>query len=234
MAYRYSQESEESTSRSLPGSDQLLTAKSSDTQQPSYSVGCLMELYQQLQSTPMLQSLQEKFCQISTSFAAEVHARTLALQDFQKAWKESEAGFSMNSSGLLEKSSQTSFFGKMSGEVSENSTKSMQSLATLATPQELAALKQHTLEDVTGVKEFGFLPTITASECRATSRTRYKGSKDWKGSRMAEGLRRQESDPCYLHPNFAEEAMMYPSGWTELKPWVIPFVHCKPGKHLKD
>lgn len=231
----YSQESEELTLPCQNGSGQLPTAKSSGTQQPSCSVECLMDLYLQLQSSPMSQNLQDEFCRVSTLSQEEAPARTSVLQDFQKVWTESEAAFSMNSSGLLEKSSQSTFFGKMSAEVSENSTKSMQSLKSLATPQEQAALKLHTLEDVTGVKEYGFLPTITASESKATSRKRYVNSKETKRkSRMAAGLRRCQDDPCYLHPSFAEEAMMYPLGWTELKPLAIPFVRCKPGKLLKD
>lgn len=62
------------------------------------------------------------------------------------------------------------------------------------------------------------LPTIGKNEYKGASRKRYRGSKDFRGAKMVEGLRESESDPIYLTPSFAEIAMMWPSTWTELAP----------------
>jgi hypothetical protein len=39
---------------------------------------------------------------------------------------------------------------------------------------------------------------------------------------MAEALRVSTECPLYLHPDFAEQAMGYPSGWTVLEGWATP------------
>lgn len=62
------------------------------------------------------------------------------------------------------------------------------------------------------------LPTIGKNEYKGASRKRYRGSKDFRGAKMVEGLRVSENDPIYLTPLFAEIAMMWPSTWTELAP----------------
>lgn len=62
------------------------------------------------------------------------------------------------------------------------------------------------------------LPTIVKSEAFGTGRSRYVGSKDYRGAKMAEALRGSEGDPIYLHPDFAEAMMGYPMGNCGLKP----------------
>lgn len=63
-----------------------------------------------------------------------------------------------------------------------------------------------------------FLPTIGKNEPKGASRNRYRGSVHFRGAKMCEGLRISEDDPIYLHPSFAEAAMGFPIGWTELEP----------------
>jgi len=61
-----------------------------------------------------------------------------------------------------------------------------------------------------------FLPTLGKNEPKGASRNRYRGSEHFRGAKMSEGLRTCEDDPIYLHPSFAEAAMGFPIGWTEL------------------
>ena len=61
------------------------------------------------------------------------------------------------------------------------------------------------------------LPTIGHSEPKGTSKKRYRGSVDYHGAKMVEGLRLSENDPAYLSPGFAEAIMGFPEGWTELQ-----------------
>lgn len=67
-----------------------------------------------------------------------------------------------------------------------------------------------------------FLPTLGKNEPKGSSRKRYRDSADFRGAKMSEALRISESDPIYLHPSFAEAAMGFPIGWTELEPQETP------------
>lgn len=67
--------------------------------------------------------------------------------------------------------------------------------------------------------EYGFsLPTIGANEYKGSSKVRFRGSPQYRGAKMSEGLRICETDPIYTHPNFAEEAMGWPTMWTASTP----------------
>ena len=65
------------------------------------------------------------------------------------------------------------------------------------------------------------LPTIGANEGRGASKDRFSGSPAFRGAKMCEGLRTCETDPIYLNPSFAELTMMWPQGWTDLKPLAM-------------
>ena len=67
-----------------------------------------------------------------------------------------------------------------------------------------------------------FLPTIGKNEPKGASKKRFRGSAHFRGAKMSEGLRNCETDPNYLHPSFAEAAMGFPIGWTELLPVATP------------
>ena len=74
---------------------------------------------------------------------------------------------------------------------------------------------------VLGIKEneYGFsVPTIGKNEYKGSSHKRYRGSLEYRGAKMSEGLRISANEPIYTHPNFAEEAMGWPITWTELQP----------------
>jgi len=73
----------------------------------------------------------------------------------------------------------------------------------------------------TAVKRL-FLPTIGKQEPKGAGRNRFRGSPHFRGAKMSEGLRICADDPIYLHPSFAEAAMGFPIGWTELAPAVTP------------
>lgn len=61
---------------------------------------------------------------------------------------------------------------------------------------------------------FGLLPTISKSDGKGCAKKRFKGSPEYKGSKMTEGVRTSLNDPIYLHPNFAAEVMGYPKNWA--------------------
>jgi hypothetical protein len=65
------------------------------------------------------------------------------------------------------------------------------------------------------------LPTPGASEGKGSSKNRYRGSLGYRGAKTSEALRTCEEDPIYLNPLFAELIMMWPLGWTDLKPLAM-------------
>jgi hypothetical protein len=78
------------------------------------------------------------------------------------------------------------------------------------------------LAEFTYVSESGFmLPTTGANEGKGSSKARYLNSPGFHGAKMSEGLRTCETDWTYLNPLFAELTMMWPSGWTDLKPLAM-------------
>ena len=62
------------------------------------------------------------------------------------------------------------------------------------------------------------LPTLGKNEFKGSARRRFRGSKDFHGAKMLEGLRTCEQDQMYIRPDFAEIMMNFPTGWTELRP----------------
>ena len=65
------------------------------------------------------------------------------------------------------------------------------------------------------------IPTIGANEFKGSGKNRFIGSPDFRGAKMSEGLRTCETDPIYLNPSFVELVMMWPVGWTDLKPLAM-------------
>lgn len=61
------------------------------------------------------------------------------------------------------------------------------------------------------------LPTLGANEGKGSSRDRYKGSPNFHGAKMSEGLRTTSGDPIYLNPCFAEVVMGFPKDYTDLE-----------------
>jgi hypothetical protein len=77
------------------------------------------------------------------------------------------------------------------------------------------------LERITNVIEYGLspnVPTIGKNEYKGAGKLRYRGSPQYRGAKMSEGLRKCESDPIYLSVDYAEASMMFPHTWTELAP----------------
>lgn len=64
--------------------------------------------------------------------------------------------------------------------------------------------------------EFGFLPTVKKSEAKGAPRHRYFNSPTYRRN-LNEALRNGREDPIYPHPDFCENLMGFPTGWTELK-----------------
>ena len=102
MAWIYLPASVESALHSQSGSDPLPTVRLTSTASASCKPDSQTVHFQTRQSGTTLQRSEEAICQSSQILSmADSHVRTLAMQDLEQAWQESEAGFSLKSSACL-------------------------------------------------------------------------------------------------------------------------------------
>lgn len=219
-------------------SEQNFIVKSTPTVKEFYSQECQQVISKTHQSGMILQHLMERNWKPSTLLSAASRndrAKTSALQDMEQAWKESEADYFSRSCDLSEKHSQPLFFLKTSAHCEQEDL--IPSSKNLTKQGMMLGGRCYGLQmwgQFIEEKGFSYLPTLGANEFRGSVRNRFPGSPTYRRSKMSEGLRNCESDPIYLHPNFAEVVMGYDSGWSELKPWAIAYVRNKRKKPLKD
>jgi hypothetical protein len=67
----------------------------------------------------------------------------------------------------------------------------------------------------------GLLPTPTKSDAKGSPRNRWNGNEKSHGN-LCEVLRDGPNDPIYPHPDFVEQMMGFPTGWTDLQHSATP------------
>jgi hypothetical protein len=157
----------------------------------------------------------------SMSCAAAFHAKTLASQDAGQELKELEADSGKKWHEWFAKFDRATSWWKIRQLwLFEGLDESLAIWPKWGTMLDGVCLELETPEGCTNEIESGLLhlPTIGKNEPKGSSRKRYRGSLDFRGVKMSEGLRTCESDPCYTTPACAEIMMNFPTGWTELKP----------------
>lgn len=233
MAWIYLRESGGSRSRYRRGSGQLpivsLIALPRELSSPEYSI-CRSQ-------TPefgtMLEVSREVISQFSqTSSTEDSPARISVLQELEVAWMASEAPLFSNSSGWSGSADLNSFSWRMSqtslfGDSDEFSWScmhwGMMLGGRLCQPAEL---EQHTC-----VGEHSHLPTPTATDHK-------RGFNGTQGGYLclpalaARGVLNGHPKGLY-NPEWTEQAMNYPQGWTELEPWAMQWFRSRRGKHSK-
>lgn len=103
MAWIYLAELEESQKPLNHGLEQSLTVNKTDSPNQFYFQECQKESCAKHLSGMMCRRSVEKCCRQLTLFLEASHAKTLVLQEMEKAWQESEAGYSTKLSGLQKK-----------------------------------------------------------------------------------------------------------------------------------
>jgi hypothetical protein len=171
MAWIYLAESEDSQSPWLPGCSQSLIVKTTDTLPLSYFLVWQAETYQQRQSGTMCGHSLETCSQArSISSTGDSHARTLAAQDLEKAWKASEPDYSVKQLDLYENVNLSSYSSKMSKE-SKNLCipfgASLRRLGTIAGTDSYQRQKwEQRIKETVG----GYLPTPTSIDSQSCTR----------------------------------------------------------------
>lgn len=176
MDYRSSPESEVLTTHSKTTCDQSPIAKSTVTVKECSCPGCTMAIWELPQYGTISKPLTENSCEkLSTSLSAASrrendHARTLALQDMEKAWMESEAVFIGKSIAWPKKSSPHLYSLKTFPRSDpEEDLKSLEVLPKSGMTLGFACYPLQDAEHRTAVKDGGCLPTPQQRDYKGAS-----------------------------------------------------------------
>jgi len=154
----------------------------------------------------------------SMSSAEDFPAKTSALLAGELAWPESVPASGLNTQDLLASfdpntsSWRTSQHCLVEGLAPYSETWPRSGMTRNGTAYRLPVLVCPTLGT-----ESGLLPTICKSEGKGTSAKRFKGSTEYRGAKMSEGLRNGLTDMAYTHPDLACAAMGFPKHWAHME-----------------
>jgi hypothetical protein len=167
------------------------------------------------------------------SVASRDHARTLALQEMERAWRESEVGYFSRSCDLSEKYSQPLFSWRtpLNSELEDliPSSKNLpkQGMMCDGRVYEVQMWERNTIE-----KECFYWPTPKASDSKRNDSPceRKRNSPDLTCTlNMKYGVKNHTINLIWL-----EWLMGYPSGHTELKPWAMQLFLARRKKRSKS
>jgi hypothetical protein len=161
--------------------------------------------------------------ELLTSYLAAFRARTSALQGMGQVSKASAADSGKRCAASFAKWNPISFMWKTAQHsLFEDLELSLETWPRWGSMRNGECYLQEKSGEFTCENVPGFtLPTIGANEGKGASKDRYINSEAFRGAKMCEGLRTCETDPIYLNPPFAELTMMWPLGWTDLKPLAM-------------
>lgn len=262
MAWIYLAESVESVWPFHHGSEQSPIVKTTDMHKPYSCPECQQENSKSRPSGMTLEQSWGKCCLPSILFSEDSPARTSVLQDLEKAWVESEAGFSTKLSGLqkklIQRLSSSKTYQRLELEDFDRLSEhlpiwGMTVDGLVSLPQ---ALEPHSMEkdgsywprpianDSKG--GFGYHRQKNGSIIEKISGIAYKWhrpqARDWKDGKNPKQYGRH-SDAIgiqahlnghkgYLNPAFHMAMMGYDSGWNELNQVGMQWYRPKQGKHL--
>lgn len=241
MAWIYLAASEDSVSHSKTGSDQSPTVKRTSTYKPFFCQECRMVQFQSHRYGTTCGHFRTTFKKSTSSMEAS-HVRTLALQELEEAWKESEAAFIGSCTGLSKKYAQTISSWRTSLPLEQEAcAKSCNHLAIYGMTVGGQVYQPQKLEPRTLGKDGSFLPTPSANSYGSnqgggagrTGKVRPSLNSMAKHN-MWPTPRTSDATGGPLNPMWVEWLMGYPEGWTELKDWAMQWFRPKRKKHLKD
>ena len=239
MAWIYLAESVESHLPYPRGSEQGPIVKTTDTLKLCCCREYMMDDYHELQSGTTLHRLAGPCYQVSTSSTEDSHARTLALRELEEAWMGSDldsfqkycdslANYDRGSSSW--KTSQQSLFGGLTEFSWESLRWGMIVDGRLFQPQNLVP---STLEN-----DGSYLPTPTASDYGRNTGRKSDGTPSgrdrWSLTVRARCGELPNHPKGSLNPEWIEQAMGFPVGWTAIEDWVMQWFRPKREKRLKD
>ena len=214
-------------------------SKMTDMHSQFFCPECQQPTYPMPQFGTMCEHLSLTYFQNPLTLCTEVSlARTLALQEIEKAWQVSEADFSLKSSDWCVSYDQDSFSWRTSqlslfGGLIEFSWSSLRSGMILGgqlfQPQKLVP---RIFEN-----DGFYLPTPTASDYGKNQGRKQDNTPSGRSRYSLTYRARRGEVPNHpkgkLNPEWVEQAMGYNSQWTEIEPWAIAWFRPKREKLLK-
>jgi hypothetical protein len=167
------------------------------------------------------------------SYVAAFRARTSALQDMERVWRESEADYFSRSCAWPKKSSQNLYFWKTSPlyahEVGFESLEKLPKWGMIVGGV-LYPLKNGSIKKEKG----GFvLPNLMTSDSSRGPAKIYNKSGKQSSMRNLVTISYRIWKTGPLTPRVSEKLMGYPGGWTELEPWAMQWFLNKRKRLLK-
>lgn len=249
------QESEGSTLPCAPTSERLPTVKSTVTGKLFYCQECDQVILTERQFGMTSHLCKEDNADPSKLYSAgsHSHAKTLALQDAEKVWKESVAGYFSRLCAWPKKLSPRSYSLRTS-QISEvkDSIESLKKFPGWGMTVDTEFYPLRTWVRRTEEIDGGYWPTVTAA-----AEAPNLGSNKKNGPRSLIQVAREMwptprankiggySSPGYsptlaervggrLNPTWVEWLMGYQIGWTALEDWAMRWFLLKRGKRLRD
>lgn len=240
MAWIYSQESEDSRWPSVHGSGQSPIVRTIHTHRPYCSQGWPIDNCHKLQYGTMCERCERNTLEFQLTSSTEAsHARTSVQQAVASAWRESEVDWLTSSSVSSENSSQLSFSWR-TWRTSECVArkrwgKSWPAEGTIVGGR--CYQRPNSAFRTAASVGSSLLPTPTASDCkRGKNSTRMHAGK--RSGDTLPGLAYNGLLPGHpagkYNPEWTEQAMGFPAGWTELKEWAMRWCRSKRKKPSRD
>jgi len=243
MECRSFQELEESTKPLKIGCGLKFIASWMPTAKVCYCPECKMEILMKHQYGMTLKPSQQEIQNspkvlISSSAGSRNYARTSALQDLEKAWKESEADYFSRSFAWPKKSSPDSYSWKTFRQLPPlGDCELLKKLPLWGMIVDGVLFPLLPLERYTIAKGGFYWPTPTASQMGKPIRKPSPSRKNKKhGYDLQDriGERHPELIGKKINAHFLEWMMGYQMNWTELKHWAMQWYLNKQKKHLSS
>jgi len=235
MAWIYLAESAGFTSAYLHGYPQPLIVRQTHTARESFCREWHRGKSERLQYGMTLEPLNAPtWNELPLTLSSEdSRARTLALQELEKAWEESEVDYSLKSSDWLASFDLSSFSWKTSQlSLFEGLIEFSWSSLRSGTIVDGRLYQPQRLEPSIFVNDGSFLPTPTACDYgknvgRKSDGITPSGRDRWSITVRAKRGELPGHPKGKLHPEWIEQAMGYPVRWTELEDWAIAWFRFK-------
>lgn len=240
MAWIYLAELEVSHSHSSLGSEPSPIVKVTDTLRPFYCHECWTSNLIEPQSGMTCGVCGAAISLPSTSSQVDFHARTSVLRGLVRAWKVSEADYFLRSPDSLASFDPVSFSWRTSQPLEQEvQTLSEKKWPAWGTIVDGRLYQPQKLEPSTFVNDGGYLPTPTASDygrnvSRKSDGITPRGRVRWSLKVLAQRGELSNHPQGRLNPEWLEQAMGYPSTWTEVGAWVTQWFLSKRKQRSED
>ena len=170
--------------------------------------------------------------ELLTLYREDFHAKTCLLREKEQDLTAQDRGFGEKWRGWLAKYDQDSYSWKTAQcSLIMDSDECLEIYPTSGLMRDGLLWEQTRSAHNTTETEYGLLPTPTARDFNGHTITKKRPKGFNKVLPNVFKLEFQLHGQCYPHPTFSEEVMLWPVGWTDLKPLEMDKSHCVQLQH---